>query len=483
MTVAPATRARTPSWLLGAGAAVLLVLAAVATTRFHPIPAPQFLLLSTLIGLAGIAAVSTGTHPAILLSAGIVLTPMAGNWGYLGLPSFVAPDRMLIAVAILAALLRVPAVRDRPPLRVGPAHVMLAAFAAYVLLSAVVAGTLLADPLRVIDRAGITAFALFLVAPLVFSTERDRRTLGWALVGLGGYLAATAFLETVGAQRLVVPSFINDPSIGIHPGRARGPFLDAATNAFAMYACAAAALIMRRTTHDERLRWLCILVAAGCALGVLFSLQRSAWVGGTVATLVTFASFRELRPWFLPVVVTAVVGVLAAFTFVPGLSTAAESRAGSQGSVWDRRNLNTAAVNMFYAQPLVGQGWDTFGTIANDYFFQADTYPLTAEARTGVHNVVLARLSELGLIGTTLWLAGIGLALLSGLRGPAPPALRPWRIALFALSAYFLVLLLVTPMAGVFTPILLLTWAGLAAGPAALGRTTTGPDTGRGVIA
>ncbi|MBJ7521556.1 MAG: O-antigen ligase family protein [Solirubrobacteraceae bacterium] len=470
MTAAPVTPARSPSWPLVAGAAVLLIVAAVAVTRWYTVPAPQFLLLTTLVGLAGLAAVATGTHPAILLSAGIVLSPLAGNWAYLGLPQFVAPDRMLIAVAVLAAVLRVPAVRDRPPLRIGPAHVVLGAYAAYVVLSALVWGTLFADPLRVIDRMGLSAFAVFLVAPLIFFTERDRRVFGWMLVALGGYLAVTAVMESTAARGFVVPAFIADPALGIHFGRARGPFLDAATNAFAMFSCATAALIMRGRTDDGRLRALCLLVIAGCALGVLLSLQRSAWVGASLATLLTFISFRELRPWLLPALVVGVLGVCAAFTFVPGLSTAADTRANAQGSVWDRQNLNAAAVNMFLDRPLIGHGWDTFERVGNDFFWQGADYPLTAQAKTGVHNVVLARLSELGLIGTTLWIVGIGLALLSGLVGPRSPALRPWRIGLFALSVYFVVLLLVTPMAGTFTLLLLLTWAGLAAGPAALGR-------------
>lgn len=469
MTAASASSARpSPTWPVVAALAVVLVVAAVIATRYHTVPAPQFLVLSSLVGLAGLAAVATGTHPAVLLSAGIVLSPMAGNWGYVGFPSFVAPDRMLLAVAIIATLLRVPAVRDRPLPRVGPPHVVLGAFVGYVTLSALVAGTVMIDPLRLVDRMGLLAFALLLVAPVVFLTERDRRTLGWSLVGLGAYLAVIGILETVHADRFVIPSYINDPSLGIHYGRARGPFLDAATNAFAMFACASAALIMRRTTTDARLRALCVVVTAGCALGVLLSLQRSAWIGASTATLLTFITFRELRPWLLPVVTAAVLGVLAAFAVVPGLSAAADTRANSEGSVWDRRNLNTAALNMFLEQPLVGQGWDTFGRRANDYFWQGEDYPLTAQQKTGVHNVVLSRLCELGLVGTTLWLVGIALAVLAGLRGPPSSELRPWRMALFALSTYFVVLLLVTPMAGTFTPILLLTWAGLAAGPAAL---------------
>lgn len=471
MSAAPVPSARSaPSRPLIILAALLLVAGAVAATRFYTVPAPQFVMLTSLVGLAGLAAVATGTHPAVLLTAGIVLSPLAGNWAYLGLPGLVAPDRMLIVVAILATFLRVPAIRDRPEPRVGPPHVLLGAFALYVLLSAVVAGTLLVDPLRVVDRMGLTAFALLLVAPVIFFTERDRRVLGWSLVALGGYLAVTAVLETVGPDRLVIPAFINDPAAGTHFGRARGPFLDAATNGFAMFACAAAALIMRGTTADRRLRVLCLVVTAACALGVLLTLQRSAWIGAGTATVLTFLAFRELRPWFLPVVTAAVLGVLAAFALVPGLADSATKRAGTAGSVWDRRNLNTAAVNMFLAQPLVGHGWDTFGRVADDYFWQASDYPLTAQAKTSVHNVVLARLSELGLVGTTLWIGGLALAVLAGLRGPAPPGLRPWRIGLFALSVYFVVLLLVTPMAGTFTPILLLTWAGLAAGPASLRR-------------
>src|SRR4051812_43787256 len=65
--------------------------------------------------------------PAWLLSAGIASTMFAGHWDELGLSSSVGPHRVLLAVGMLAVLFRAPPARDRPGIRLGGVHFVLAA--------------------------------------------------------------------------------------------------------------------------------------------------------------------------------------------------------------------------------------------------------------------------------------------------------------------------------------------------------------------
>ena len=57
-----------------------------------------------------------------LIGGGIALSIFSGNWANLGLPELVAPDRLLIFAAVVGVLLRSPAMRRRPALRLEPIH-------------------------------------------------------------------------------------------------------------------------------------------------------------------------------------------------------------------------------------------------------------------------------------------------------------------------------------------------------------------------
>jgi hypothetical protein len=81
-----------------------------------------------------------------------------------------------------------------------------------------------------------------------------------------------------------------------------------------------------------------------------------------------------------------------------------------------------------------------------------------------VHNVFASNLAELGLIGTTLWVAalliGVGGAILT--RGP-PDAL-PWRILLASTFLLWLIVANASPLADVFPNLLLWLLAGVVVG-------------------
>ena len=86
------------------------------------------------------------------------------------------------------------------------------------------------------------------------------------------------------------------------------------------------------------------------------------------------------------------------------------ARESQKGPIYDRLNLNRAAVNMLDARPLFGFGWNRFTAVGTDYFRQGD-FPLTAGVGVGVHNAYLSHLAELGLVGTTLFLGFLGYVL------------------------------------------------------------------------
>jgi putative inorganic carbon (hco3(-)) transporter len=398
-------------------------------------------------------------NSATLITAGLLLAVFNSNWSYLGVPLPV--DRLVLVCGVLSAALGDREWRRPPIARAATAVLLLAAL--YAILSAIWAGTLLQNTpgFRLLDRFGLVPFAAFAVAPWAYRRQRDREVLLAALVALGAYLGLTTLFEVIGPHALVFPRYILDPHIGYQGERGRGPFVESEANGAAMFACAVAAAIAIRTWRGTKSRLFAGGTALVCILGCMLTLSRGVWLGAALGTLVAMAAFRELRPLLVPTLVGAAIAIGAAFLLVPGLLATASQRAADQTTLWDRENLDRAALNMFAARPLLGFGWGEFQLEDVDYFRQAGTYPLTSTNGTLVHSVFLSNLVELGAIGTLLWLVATVLALGGPIVSRSPSEARLWRAGLLALVTSWAVLSNVTPLAQSFPVLIVWLWAGI----------------------
>jgi len=426
------------------------VLAGVALTAFltwglvGPLASVRLIVLALAIGVAAISAAAYlvwSVHPAYTLCGALALSVCAGNWPLLGLPGALAPDRILFVLGVGAVLLKAPPIRDRPPLRWGAAAWAMAAVLLWALGSAQVSGAIFdrGEMFEILERLGIVPFALFLVAPAAFAAEYHRRVLLGTLVGLGAYLGFTAAMESANAEALVFPRFINDPAVGIHADRARGPFLEAVTNGAGLYAGAIGAAIGLTVWRERWQRAGLLATLALCAAGVLFTETRSVWLGATIATVGTLLLVREIRRWLIPGIVAAVAILALSFALLPGLQEAVTARKNQQGTVYDRKNLSRAAINIVEAKPLIGIGWGRFTRDSADYFEQSPDFPLTASQQV-IHNVFLTYAVEMGLIGLVLWVLTVLVGIGSALMLRVGPQLAPWQIGLAAYTIFFLVI-------------------------------------------
>lgn len=412
-----------------------------------------------------LAATVVFIRPSITLTAGLGLSMFSGHWDVLGIP--VALDRVMLFAGVAAIALRaIGDPRYRPRLR--PVHAVLAAAALYAVGSAIVAGTLddHAAVFALLDRYGLISFLLFLVAPVAFATERDRSYLLTGLVAVGAYLGLTAFFQEVDLTQLVVPDYITDPNVGIHVDRARGPFVEAASNGLALYACAVASVIAAARWKGW-LRPLAIGVAVLCLAGVIFTVTRQAWLGAAVGSVLALGAAPRLRAYAVPLVAGGVLLVVVSFAVIPGLQERAGNRANDQLPVWDRLNSDRAGVAMVAARPILGFGWARFFDSSEPYYKQAATYPLT-EVRE-LHSVFLSNAVELGIVGAVIWAAGLLMAVGGAILRRGPPELEPWRLGLLAFAACWLVVSNFTPLGYTFSNFLLWVWAGMVGGAARAG--------------
>jgi len=371
---------------------------------------------------------------------------------------------LLICLALLARDHRAQLLRR--VIRWRPIHMLLALLVAVAVSSAFWAGTWRSrvGVYSLLDRLGIVPFLLFALAPVLVPDERRRTQLLMVLAGLGAYLGLTTLFEAVKLNALVWPHYINDPSIGIHFGRGRGPFAEAVANGLALFATGTAAGIVgwQRQRRPEGV--VCLAICGLCTVSLFFTLTRAVWLAGCVGILVAAIAARPVRTVVVRAAPLLAVAIVVALLVIPGLRTATHQRTSDQRSIWDRLNTNNAATAIVAAHPLTGVGWEGFVTAAPSYMRQAASYPLTGDDLE-VHNVLLSHAAELGLPATALWLVclggSVGLALVTRAEGD----LQLWRLGLLVLAIDWAVTGSFTPLAYAFPNLLLWLWTGIVLTP------------------
>ena len=450
--------------LVGGACGLLVVLGG----HYAAYPAGLGLALAALLALAYL---TWHTEPAWLITGALIGSTFNGNWGVFGLPGGLAPDRLLLLAAILGLALRSAADPDRPRLRLKPVHALLAASLVWAIGSAIGARTLGHSETLffVLDRLAVP-FTVFAIAPLAFRTQRHRAGFLAAMVAFGGYLGLTALFETIGPRSLVVPRFITE--MGNQTDRAQGPFLEATVNGIALYTCAVASAVALATWASEWRRRAAGCVLFLCSLGLLFTLTRSVWAATVIATVVTMGFTPSLRRFLLPAAVASASIVLLMLALFPRFDTSVSERASNQLTVWERRNVDSAAIEMVSERPLVGFGLGTFNRLNVDHFPLLADVPQVVTVNTSqiaIHNVFLLFAVEQGLVGLTLlvasFLAVVGGALLA--RGP--PDLDPWRVGMFAIALFWAVAANFAPLGEVFPSMIVWLWAGIVMGGAGEG--------------
>ena len=418
-----------------------------------------------LVAVAAIGYLAVWLSPAAWVSLAVCGSVLSGNAKQVHLP--VSPDRLFMIAAVSAMVLRLPNTRSDRAIAWKPTHVFVALAGGYAVVNAYTAGTLTSTEglFAILDRLGIVPMLVFVLAPLIFGTRRNRDLLLVALVCLGGYLALTAFAEGLHLNALVWPKYILDPTVGIHADRARGPFVEAVADGLALYACAVGAAVAAMTWSSRRARTAAVLVLIACMIGTAFTLTRAVWLATVVATILAMTLSAETRRYLVPMLAVGAVGVVGALVFVPGFATKTSNRTNDVSPVWERYATDAAAIRAVEAHPLFGVGWDTWVNQHKnvEYLRQGDTYPLTHSVGTiQIHNVPLSHAAELGLVGVTLWVLALGGALMGAVFRPGPAELDPWRLGMIALFVNWLVIALFGPLSYAMPNLLLWLWAGIA---------------------
>ncbi len=343
-------------------------------------------------------------------------------------------DRIAFGILVFFVALRTMALRDKVPFFAGLSLPMLGLTALAVL-------RVLREPFdaqiwSIIASKYIVPFALFHLAVLVFRGASQRRHFEIFIVLALAYLVFIAVAFLVDARSLIFPRFILDESLGFHPDRARGPFLQAVANGVSLniLGILVIALSQKRKTVVTCL-WMVL------PLAVLATMTRAVWISFVVSTIVL--GFRLVERRLQAALHLAGGGGPGDWTGnwpqQHSLKTALWDRTGERGPVEARLAVYDAGWAMFRERPFTG--WAAGGMYA-ELARRMEGYHLRTYY---VHNTYLALLVEFGVPGLALYgILFFNLFRLSwrappGERGPVRSLRKVWPIVLsvYLFNAFF----------------------------------------------
>ena len=343
-------------------------------------------------------------------------------------------DRIAFGILVFFVVLRTLALRDKIPFFVGLSLPMLG-------LTALAVFRALQEPFdaqiwSIIASKYIVPFALFHVAVLVFRDASQRRHFEIFVIVALAYLVFIAIAFLADARSLIFPRFILDESLGFHPDRARGPFLQAVANGVSLNILGILALALPQARKAvATLLWMVL------PLAVLATMTRAVWISFAVSTIVLGFRLVERRLQAVGALL-AVTGLMIGLTI--GLSnhsleTVLWDRTGERGPVEARLAVYDAGWAMFRERPFTG--WAAGGMYA-ELARRMEGYHLRSFY---VHNTYLALLVEFGVPGLALYailffnlfrLARLGPP---GQSGPLASLRKVWPIVLgvYLFNAFF----------------------------------------------
>ncbi|MGA8539383.1 MAG: O-antigen ligase family protein [Terriglobales bacterium] len=301
-------------------------------------------------------------------------------------------DRIGFGILVFFVALRTMALRDRLPFFAGLSLPMLALVALAILRA-------LREPYdaqnwSIIASKYVVPFALFHISTLIFRGASQRTHFEVFVICALAYLVFIAVAFLVDARSVIFPRFILDESLGFHPDRARGPFLQAVANGVALNILGIVVIAFSQK-HKTAARFLWLVLP----LAVLATMTRAVWIAFAFSTLVLGWRLVERRVLVACVVLT-VAGLMVGLAI--GLSnhslkSALWDRTVERGPVAARLAVYEAGWSMFTERPFTG--WAPASMYA-ELGRRMQGYHLRAFY---VHNTYLALLVEFGVPGLALY--------------------------------------------------------------------------------
>jgi putative inorganic carbon (HCO3(-)) transporter len=294
-------------------------------------------------------------------------------------------------------------------------EILIAVLTAWTIVSACWAGTIFRED----GTRNVSVFITgFLVPALIFYLARSfptslavSRTICILLTALLGYMTFTAFCEHFHVNSLVFPQYILDPSVGIHPERARGPVVNAAEDGGIIAILLLTALHAVHYINTGMLRASVIRWATSFTLllfGVLalwFTETRGPWLAFAGGLLVMLWH-KQCRRVVLALGVAGLFGLIVLFAIAGAdlarMDLMPKARDNTSDTTEFRLDLYRESLDPFQQHPIVGWGLGTFTD--TEHLFDAYGHSLTLSTAV-LHDTIVAITLESGVIGGILYIS------------------------------------------------------------------------------
>jgi O-antigen ligase len=375
------------------------------------------LLIAGPIGLVwGLVAMQRGS--LIGASLGVLLSVCCFGYEFVHFdvgPLPLTVDRVLLGVVIgMLVVQRSLGLTDPKPLN--KADVTIIAFVGYLFVS-----MLLSDwqgfpkgqvgPLWRWVGGYFTPLVLYWAAKQARWTERTAGVVQGTLAVFGLYLGFTAVMEIAQQWSLVFPGYISNPKIGLHFGRARGPMVHGVSFGHYMGVCLLAAWLWVYRLNPIGKVAMVIALPLYFA-GVFFSYTRSVWMGTGLGLCTLLVMTLKGRTRIVVMTSIAMAGILVGLTQAEKIVGFQREQSAADTAESANMRVGFAYVSwlMFQDRPLFGFGFGRFPLDKLPYLEDRATDLNLEKLRPYVHhNTFLSLLTDSGLLGLGLFLAGMGL--------------------------------------------------------------------------
>ncbi len=335
-------------------------------------------------------------------------------------PHFFALTIPRIGIVVLVLLLGTMVVLGRVRLRpVWPIAGAMFAVALCFLVSAAVSGFETRSVVTVHYRligGYLFPFCVFALVLHGFEGERDFRRLLVFFAIVSVYLVFTGWCEQLGLRALIFPRFINDPSVGIHWGRVRGPFVMSAAMGLALTYCYFNNLVLARSAGAWR--WLLYGLNVVMLPAIFWTKTRSVWLALVFCSLIWVLYSRRRTTRVVGVSLLLAAGLLIAVVNMENFLGKERAKGGmtDMEPILMRVGLAKMSWRIFQENPVSGVGFGHFRDRAPSYARDPSSGAFAFGSSALEHNNLLSILAETGAVGVLLYLTMIVLLLRCSIR-------------------------------------------------------------------